>query len=283
MQNVNRQAEQWYDADSHHNRNGNLVTRLWIDGRQSLQEFRKNIGVKSFIFDTQRNWLGDLSGKRVLEIGCASGNSMSLYLASQAESYLGIDLSPTMIETLQGKLDERKLTNAHAEAIDFLSEGFAPEPFEVVYANSVVHHFRDMALFLSLLRRRLTPNGRVVTLDPMDTSTIAWSIRRPLLRVLTDGAWNRPFTRRTFERIQHHFTIEKVQGVLGASKWALPLTVVPGMRRMAVQMGCRRHERDRLRADVLGKDLWKCLSVMLCLRPLSESDLHRDQPSNKTD
>jgi len=253
----NRQAKDWYDADSLVNRNGNLVTRLWIDGREILADFRKQTGVKSFIYDTQRNWLGDLSGKRVLEIGCSDGNSMSLYMAAHAREYLGIDLSTTMIEKFQRRLDSEEFPNAHAEAIDFLSDDFSPEPFDVVYANSVVHHFRDIELFLSLLRQRLAPQGRVVTLDPMDTSWIAWSVRQPLLRVMTDGAWNRPFTRRTFGLIQRQFAIEKVQGVLGASKWPLPLSVVPGMQNMAVQMGRHRHERDRLRANVLGKHLWR--------------------------
>lgn len=72
----------------------NLPTRLWYGLRNGLlKRLKKDLGVEKKVYDLHRTWLGDLSGKKILDLGCYEGNSLSYYLAENSKEYIGIDLS----------------------------------------------------------------------------------------------------------------------------------------------------------------------------------------------
>ena len=79
--------------------------------------------------------MSDLSGQRILDLGCGAGNPLSVPLAEQRGSYLGIDLSENALDILSRKLSH--VPTARVRAVDFLSDQFDEGPFDVVYAKSV--------------------------------------------------------------------------------------------------------------------------------------------------
>src|SRR5690606_16388512 len=105
---------------------------------------------------------GDLAGKSVLDLGCGQGNNISIQMAERAKFYLAFDLSEPAIAVLREKLDAQGLMEARAVAGDFLTSDFPYGPFDVVYANSVLHAFRSLESVLKLLFDRMTPGGRLV-------------------------------------------------------------------------------------------------------------------------
>lgn len=102
-------------------------------------------------------------------------------MAKNAAEYFGIDLSDNAISILSKKLTSDLYPNARAQAIDFLSPEFTEKDFDVIYAYGVLHHFEDIDLLLERIESKLTPNGRVICYDPLQTSV---PIR--LLRFYTD-------------------------------------------------------------------------------------------------
>lgn len=122
------------------------------DGRAGLDE-------------RHRAWLADLSGKKVLELGSGSGSALTWHLAHGAREYHAIDLSSSRIAKLGSKLAGRPNVTLHVG--DVLAEDYAEAGFDVIYARSMVHHFRHLGLLLDKLDSMLASGGRIVTFDPV--------------------------------------------------------------------------------------------------------------------
>ena len=264
MLDVNRAQTEFYDRPQK-----NLPTRLWSRFRGGLlRDMRLGLGVSEEAYELQRSWLGDLRGKRVLDLGCFAGNALSLYMAGNARSYVAIDLSRRGIEILEKRLEVAKLLDAKTLVVDFLSDDFTEREFDIVYAHGVLHHFRHFDVLLARLREVLVPRGRVVAYDPLNTS-LAGRVARHLYRPFQTGAaWEWPFTRQHFDRLAQDFELEAVQGLLGYSKWAAPLFALPLPARLKLRAGQRLHALDMQRANTVGPDLWRCLHVITLLRVL---------------
>ncbi|MDR1740407.1 MAG: class I SAM-dependent methyltransferase [Synergistaceae bacterium] len=82
--------------------------------------------------------LGDVRGKRVLEMGCGFGE-MSVYLAKQGANVTASDLSSGMLDVT------RRLAAKHGAALDTLKcasddTGLPDGTFDIVYCGNLLHH-----------------------------------------------------------------------------------------------------------------------------------------------
>ncbi|ANE45170.1 hypothetical protein SY83_01160 [Paenibacillus swuensis] len=105
---------------------------------------------------------GDLSGKKVLEIGCGSGHSLK-YMSSQGASELwGIDLSDTQIETARNLLSDctTKL-NLFQGAME-KNPGIPVEYFDIVYSIYAIGWSVDLRMTLRNLYDYLKPGGSFI-------------------------------------------------------------------------------------------------------------------------
>jgi SAM-dependent methyltransferase len=212
---------------------------VWATARRRLDRLRTSLGIKEEVYDLHRAWLGDLEGKRVLDLGCYSGNALSLDMARRAGSYLGIDLSAPAIAILRSRLVH--LPSARAEAMDFLDLP-AGERFDVVYAYSVLHHFRHLDTALDHIDLHLAPGGLLITYDPLETSLPVRLARRLYRPFQPDAAWEWPFDRDALRLVLGRFEAVEVRGILSRAKWALPLSLVSP--RLAASRGRRWHAGD---------------------------------------
>ena len=262
MLDVNRSQAAFYEQPKK-----NLATRLWYQLRGGLlREVRMALGVSRDGIEIQRDLMGDLEGKRVLDLGCAAGNELSLHMAERAHSYVAIDLSGRGIQKLENRLREAGFDEANTLVVDFLSDEFRERDFDLVYAHGVLHHFRHIDVLLARLQEVLVPGGRVVAYDPLNTSLVARLVRSLYRPFQTDAAWEWPFTRATFERFSRDFELEAVQGLFGYSKWAVPIFVLPIPARWKALFGKHLHGLDLKRANTIGPHLWRCLHVVTSLR-----------------
>lgn len=211
------------DEELYNKEEYNFLTEKWMNLRNKLVKFRVESGIEPRVNEIQKTWLGDLSQSKVLDFGCFSGNPLSLTLAKESEEYLGIDLSESATKQLQEKIDAKKIQNAKAQAVDFLSEDFQTkykDYFDVVYAKSVIHHFRYFEDFLISLKNVVKPGGFIITFDPLNTYSII-KIMRSLYRPFqSDSEWEFPLTEESINLIEKHFEITNMHGIIGKSKQA---------------------------------------------------------------
>jgi ubiquinone/menaquinone biosynthesis C-methylase UbiE len=146
------------------------------------------------------SFLGDVSGKRVLDIGCGAGQ-LSHELSRRNAEISGIDVSPRMIE-----LAQKRLGNEIDLRVHDLSKPlpFDDSSFDVVVASLVMHYLEHWAPALSEVRRVLTPKGTMAfsTHHP----TMDWKLHSPenyFTKKQTTEVWvkgGKPFNVTTWRR-----------------------------------------------------------------------------------
>lgn len=109
--------------------------------------------------------LGDIRGKKILDIGCGLGES-STYFAMEGADVTASDVSPGMLE-LAKKVAARFSVNLSTHLASADENRLPDETFDVVYAANILHH-SDIAQVLEEARRVLKPGGVFVSWDPAD-------------------------------------------------------------------------------------------------------------------
>lgn len=226
MLTINHDQKRYYEiasgGETHEINSG--ATNLWRKLRNRVLGAFHGSSLEGSIFELHSRWIGDVGGKKVLELGVGNGSPFSEMLASQAGEYVGLDLSRTRIDQLRSKLP--KGDNIRLYVVDFLSPEFDEDGFDFIYADAVVHHFRHIDAFLEMLEQKLAPGGRVVTFDPINVWWGARLVRAAFRPFQTDADWEWPFTDKSMRAIENRFDVVECQGVMGKSKWAALLGVV---------------------------------------------------------
>lgn len=257
---VNQRQTEFYDK-----KKKNLPTRVWSYFRNGLlNRIRKDIGVEKDIYELHKGWFGDLSEKKVLDLGCYEGNSLSMYLAQQSKSYLGIDLSSKGIQNLNRRLE--KIPNAHAEVVDFLSEDFREKDFDLIYAYGVLHHFRDVDELINRLQDKLQYGGLVVSHDPLQTNLPVKVLRMIYRPFQSDKEWEWPFSRKTYFKFEKAFEIKEKRAVLGKSKWALFLHFLPLSKEKRNKKATIWHQEDWEKSKNGTERMFNCMHLSMLLQ-----------------
>ncbi|MFJ9778527.1 GrpB family protein [Amycolatopsis sp. NPDC101161] len=101
---------------------------------------------------------GDVSGRRVLDVGCAAGH-LSALLAERGADVLGVDASAGMVSSAQRKFGEV----ARFEVADVTRPlPLEPGSIDVITASLVLHYLKDWGPALAEFRRVLKPGGALV-------------------------------------------------------------------------------------------------------------------------
>jgi trans-aconitate methyltransferase len=117
------------------------------------QQYRQNAGFVAFYGASVLDLLGDVSGQRILDLGCGDG-VLTASLVEKGASVLGVDSSPEMIaDAIARDLD--------ASVMDATALPFEDE-FDSVFTNAVLHWIRDHDAVLVGVHRALKPGGRFV-------------------------------------------------------------------------------------------------------------------------
>jgi SAM-dependent methyltransferase len=150
--------------------------------------------------------LGDLSGKRLLDIGCGAGEA-AVYFAQRGATVIAMDLSGAFLRIVQHVADKH-----HTPITLVVGAGehlpFPDASFDVVYGHGVLHHL-ELRDAMREVSRILRPGGRAFFIEPLGYNPIidvyrwmAGNLRTPSERPLrfTDIDALRPLFRRVDHR-----------------------------------------------------------------------------------
>lgn len=240
----------------------NYFTQIWANFRNGvLNKIRKNIGVHNQAYELHKAWLGDLSDKKVLDLGCYSGNYLSNYIAENSKIYLGIDLSDVAINKLNQNL--KHLPNAKAQAVDFLSDDFTEKKFDIIYAYGVLHHFPNIDILINRMNEILVDGGSIISYDPLETSWPVKLVRTIYRPFQSDADWEWPFTKKTVQKYTNAFNIIERRGILGKSKWIYLINFLPISDSKKQRIGNKWHNEDWENSNNSNKVLFSCMHVTM--------------------
>jgi 2-polyprenyl-3-methyl-5-hydroxy-6-metoxy-1,4-benzoquinol methylase len=156
--------------------------------------------------------LGDLRGKRILDLACGEGSN-SIIFASLGATVTGFDISPQSVELaahrakINGVAERASFFCASAEEITF-PEG----SFDIVWGDGVLHHLIPVLdVVLGKAARWVRPGGRAVFSEPVCLSAALRALRRHV-PVHTDATPDeRPLQRPEMEIIRKHLPDVKLR------------------------------------------------------------------------
>lgn len=120
-------------------------------------------------------FLGDITGARILELGCGAGK-MSVLLAKSGAHVTAFDLSHESVRLTKYK-SEVNNTNLDVlvSAGEFLP--FASESFDVIIGKSILHHL-EIEVGRRDLFRVLRKGGKSVFIEPLGMNPILTFVRK---------------------------------------------------------------------------------------------------------
>jgi len=250
-------------------RAANAVTNAWSVLRAKLVDLRRATGVEDELYELHQEWMSDIKDATVLDLGCFAGNHLSLWIAQHCADYTGIDLFEQATAILDAELKERGLTHARAYAQDFLDNPYPDNHFDLIYAYSVLHHFKNMTVFLEEMHRVLKPSGQIISFGPMMTEPANRLARRFYRPLQSDRDWEWPFTHSTFRLLRRYFEVVDQRGLLGMVKLGFPFQLVPGLEGVGRKVGQAGVRFDQRNARSFNLPFFLCWQVTLRLRKQS--------------
>jgi SAM-dependent methyltransferase len=194
------------------------------------------------------DFLGDLRGRDVLELGNGMGE-MTTLLARSGARVTAIDISPASTAVARRRAE----LHGVADAIDFVIGAGEQLPlesdrFEIVVGKAVLHHL-DVGRAAPELHRVLRPGGRAAFAEPLGTNPVIAFARDHLpypgknprgadvpLSYADIAAWEAPFSVAEHREVQLLEAVERALGLRPmprlrrADDWLL--TRFPGLRRL---------------------------------------------------
>jgi SAM-dependent methyltransferase len=104
----------------------------------------------------------DYAGKRVLDLGCGTGEYALWYAINGAASVTGIDLSDGSLKVAEERKEAGKIANAEFIKMDILKCELPSDSFDYSYSVGVLHHTGDPFRGFAHLVRVTKPGGLVV-------------------------------------------------------------------------------------------------------------------------
>jgi SAM-dependent methyltransferase len=122
--------------------------------------------------------LGDVRGKKLLDLGCGMGEE-TMYFAKVGADVTSTDISPLGIEITKKRARYNGLEDRVTAFVgDVTATGLPAESFDFVHGLGIIHHV-GLEPGLNEARRLLKPGGKAVFLEHMENSEfVAWIKRR---------------------------------------------------------------------------------------------------------
>jgi SAM-dependent methyltransferase len=152
--------------------------------------------------------LGDVRGRKVLDLGCGSGEN-SFLLSRRGADVIGLDLSESLIALAKQRVH---LNGGTAEPLQFLSASAHHLPLpdnsvDVVFGVAILHHL-DLDQTAAEVYRVLKPGGRAIFKEPVRDSKVMIALRKCIPYQAPDvSPFERPLTADEVARFSLRFRV----------------------------------------------------------------------------
>lgn len=113
---------------------------------------------------TVLDYLGDLEGKTVVDIGAGSGY-FSVKLAAEGARVIAADVSDEFQAALRRRIEENNLENIELRKIPYDSPDLAPGEVDMVLIVNTYHHIENRSDYFSKVLEGTRANGELVLID----------------------------------------------------------------------------------------------------------------------
>ena len=191
---------------------GMYTRKPWPSSRETDEEMGwrlKMLGIEA----------GDYQGKKVIELGCGTGEYSLWYASHGAADVTGIDLSQGSLALANQKKAEANLTNVQFVEKDILKIDLPDNTFDYSYSVGVLHHTGDPERGFAHLCRMTKPGGVVVVSLYNTYSRYILRIKQNICKILGGddidkrariGRMLFPFTMKSLDKRYHETNFEAI-------------------------------------------------------------------------
>lgn len=147
------------------------------------------------MYDEIINRIMCLNPKKLLDIGCGTGNVLMRINMNEDLSLYGLDISEKMIETAKKNLGNK----AELKVGDSEYLPWEDNSFDVIVCNASFHHYPDPEKVLLEMKRVLKKNGTLIIGDPTGP-IIVRQILNLLFKVSNNGDY-RAYSKKEIESL----------------------------------------------------------------------------------
>jgi len=134
------------------------IRRSFDEASRDEEHFPSTIDPRIYHVRLILEFFGNLSGKRVLDVGCGKGRFARILHEGNADAKIfGMDISPEMLKFVPAGIG--------SVAGSMTSLPFTSQAFDFVYATESLEHAVEIETAVSELCRVLKPGGRLVIID----------------------------------------------------------------------------------------------------------------------
>ncbi len=130
-----------------------LIERFESKGRDEYQQPEKVL-----------DYLGDLSGKTIMDIGSGSGY-FSVKLAKKAQKVIAADVDQTFLDYIQNRIEKDEINNIELRKIPYDSPALKSREVDMVFIVNTYHHIENREAYFGKVKEGLKTDGELVIID----------------------------------------------------------------------------------------------------------------------
>jgi len=110
------------------------------------------------------DYLGDLSGKTIMDIGSGSGY-FSVKLAKKAQKVIAADVDQTFLDYIQNRIEKDEINNIELRKIPYDSPALKSQEVDMVFIVNTYHHIENREAYFGKVKEGLKTDGELVIID----------------------------------------------------------------------------------------------------------------------
>lgn len=116
------------------------------------------------------DYLGDISGKKVIDIGAGSGY-FSVRMAEKGAYVIAADVDEAFQAFIEERIATNKLSGIETRKIPYDSPGLDDQEVDMALIVNTYHHIENRSAYFTKVRSGLKQNGELVVIDFFDFET----------------------------------------------------------------------------------------------------------------